>query len=131
MGLEVTLASYARGAESLGGCGEIGRSSFPSLIGSTVADTVASHSKYSLPTVSGFTTAVASVDTFRQGVTEGFMIANLTQGTQSMGGVIPESGEEEVPLAVLSRQLKKKVTKQVEALRLSGEGCPNPIPRSS
>ena len=78
----------------------------------------------------GVTTAAATLDIFRPRVCEGSMIANLTRGIQSMGGVIAESGEEEVPLAVLSRQLKKKVSKQVNAFRLSGECCPNLIPPS-
>ena len=78
--MEGTLASYvlleglllpAGGAGSLRSRGENRRSPFPRLIGSTVVDSVASQSKYSPPTIPGFTMEVASVDTFRPGVNKG------------------------------------------------------------
>ena len=73
VGLEVTLAFYglledllflARGAGTLGGRGETGRSRFPSLIGSAKADSVESQAKFSLPFVSGSMATAASVDIF-------------------------------------------------------------------
>ena len=74
--LDVTLASYgiledlvlrARGVSSLSGCVKVGRSLFPSLFGSTVADSVASQSKVSVPFVSGFTATDAGVESVHPG----------------------------------------------------------------
>ena len=55
------------------------------------------------------------------------MVGNVTQGRQSTRAVIVEFGEEDVPLAVLSRKLKTKASKKVDAVKLSREDCPNPI----
>ena len=64
VGLKVTLASYGLledlllrswGVSGLGVREQRRRSSFPSLFGSTAADSVASQSTYWLPTMSGFT----------------------------------------------------------------------------
>ena len=114
----------ACGVGNLVGRRESGRSPFPGLVGSTVAESFASQVKYLLPSVSSF----ASVDTFWPGASKGSLIAKMTQGTQSMGGVLVESGEEDVPLAVLLRQLKTKSSKQVNAFKLSDECRPDPIP---
>ena len=79
VGLEVTLSSYglledlllrARRVGSPGGRVEIGRSPLPSPISSTVADSVPPQSKNSIPTLSDFTAAAASVDTVRLGGSE-------------------------------------------------------------
>ena len=51
----------------------------------------------------------------------------MTQGRQPKRTVIVVSGEEDVRLAVLSRNLKAKGSKKVDALKLSPDGCPNPI----
>ena len=104
-----------------------GQSPFPSLNGSMVADSGASRSKYSLPTVSSFTATATSVDTVRPCGTEESMGGNVTQGGHPMRAVIVESVEDDVPLAVLSRKLQTKGFKKVDALKLSREGCPNPI----
>ena len=70
------------------------------------------------------------VDTSRPGGSEGSMFAKLTQGRKSIRAFIAGLEEEDVILAVLSRRLKTKESKKVDALRLSHEGCSNRIPPS-
>ena len=138
VGLEVTLASYALleelilRARGLGGLDvreQRGHHPFPSLNGSTIADSVSSHSKYLLPTVSGFTAKATSVETVQPGGSEGSVVGNVTQGRQPMelSLLSRERKMEEVPLAALSRKLKTKVSKKVDSLRFSRECCPNSI----
>ena len=57
----------AGGAGKLGVPGQQGRLAFSNVVGSVLSDSVASQSNSSLPTISGFTTAVASVGTVRSG----------------------------------------------------------------
>ena len=79
VGLEVALASYgliedlvlrARGVSRLGVREQGVRSPFPSYIGSTIFDIVASQSRFSLPTVSGLTETDARADTVWPGGNE-------------------------------------------------------------
>ena len=84
---------------------EPGWSTFASSIGSTVAESVASQSNYSLLTVSGF---ITGEETVRLGRSEPSMVVNQTQGAQSKGIVTTESEEDNKPLTVLSRNLKLK-----------------------
>ena len=61
-GLLKTFLLRACGVESLGGREQLVRSPCPSVIESTVADSLASQSVYSLPSVSGSWTTAVSVD---------------------------------------------------------------------
>ena len=96
MEFELTLTSYglsenlllrAHGVGTLDGRGEVSWSCFPTSIGSTIADSVASQSNYSLLTVSGFAPSTARVDTVQLGGSKPLMIASRTQGTHSTGAL--------------------------------------------
>ena len=95
-----------------------GRSPFSSINVSTVADSVASHLRYSLSSVSGFTGTAASKDIVRPGRSEESVFGNLMQVTQAMGDVVVESGEEDVLLADLPQKLNKTGSKKVDSFKL-------------
>ena len=59
------------------------------------------------------------------------VVASFTQVTQSMVTVITDSGEKDMPLALLWRKLRKSESKKTVPFRLSREGSPNPILLSS
>ena len=118
------------GVGRLGVRGEIGPSSLPSLIGFMLANSVLLQSKYLLPSVFDFTATAASVYTVRPGGCEELMVANLTQGLQSLRAIVADSGGEDVPLAAFSRKLKMKRSKKVDAIRLSLAKRPNLTPPS-
>ena len=79
----------------------------------------------------GFTGTAASAKTVQPSGSKESMVANLTQGTQSMEAVNTESGEEDARLAAFSQKLKTKEPKNVDPLQFSHESGPNPIPPSS
>ena len=110
VGIEVTLVSYglvqdlllrASGIGGLCGRAEPGLPSSSSSFGSTVADSVASQSNYSIRTVSSFTTTSASMDNAQPSRSKQSMVVNKTQGRQSRGVVTTESLEKNMPLTVL------------------------------
>ena len=104
---------------------------FPKFDWFTRADNLASLPKQSLPTVSGYMLTAASMDTFRSKGSRQSFVPNLTQWTKAIGVVGAELGEKDVPLAVLSRKLKRKESKKINQSKLSSEGHSNPIPASN
>ena len=130
-GLLEDILLHSRGVGSLGGRGEVGRSPFPILYGSTIADSAVSQSENSPTTVSGFTATAANVDVVQAGGSELSTVAILSQRMQLTVAIIDESGIEDVPLVVLQRKLKTKESTKVDSFEVSREGRPDPIPPSN
>ena len=136
VGSEVTQASYrlpedllvrSRRVGSVNVRGVTRRSPFLSFVGSTRGESVASQSKYSLPTVTGLTGLSASVTGFR------LLRSPVNKPCSSQTVHVNETIDlEDRPLAVLF-QLEKKMTDQkkfADPCKLSRRKCrPNPDPR--
>ena len=119
----------ARSAANLGVRDQRGRFPFPILFGSTVAHSVASQSKFSLPRVSGFTATDSNVDTVWPGGSEESMVGTLTQATQPMGVFIAES-RGRCAFGCVVTEIEDEGIQRVDSFELSRECCPNPLPSS-
>ena len=136
VGLEVSLASYglledfqlrARSVRNLGFRGQPGRSLFPSVIGSAVGDSVASQSRCSLPTTSGFTGTAADEDADQTVEIQQSVFTGNVVESELAEAVSTALGEVDVPLAALSRELRVKSRMKEDLFKLSREGRSNSI----
>ena len=115
--LEVTLESYgfledflqrARGVSNLCAHDQQGRSLFPSVAECAVIDSVASQSRYSLPTVSGFKATNAKEGAAQADEAQRLAVADQPGGSCSMEAVTKLSRHDDMPLADISSKLKSK-----------------------
>ena len=104
----------------LGVRGQPGCSTFSTVVGSAVGDSVASQSRSSLPAISGCTPRVVSGGTAQSGEVE--QLTNVPE--------IMSSNEDDVPMAALSRSLASKTEQKEVLFELSQHGRRNPIPAS-
>ena len=132
VGLEVSLASYglledlflnARGTGNLSVWGHPARSAVSSAVRSVLGDSVASQSRYSLPTVSGFALTVASVDAVQSGEVEQFIDVQPIDAVRFEGAVIISSNKDDMPLGALSWSLRSKSKKKVRNVKIVESGA--------
>ena len=109
---------HARGAGNLDVRGQPSRSTLPSVVGSILADSVASQSRYSLPTISGLRFTFASGGTVQSGEMEQSAVLQKIDGVHTDTAIMISSDEDHEPMAGLSRSLRSKSRRKRELFKL-------------
>ena len=98
-----------------------------SFVGSAVGDGMASQSRYSFPTASGFTPTVASEDVVQAFGVQQSVVAGQIAGSRSVEAIFTASGENDMPSAALPQSLRVKLRRKEDLFQLSREVRQKPV----